>query len=300
MQITLPSGWVLINGVPHRPEQATVSVFDRGFLYGDSVFETMRAYRGVVLDVDLHLERLERSAGTLGIELSADRLTFRKEIAEGVALMGKADLMVRVMHTRGVGPVRVDPTTANRGSRIVMVTPLEAQPPARYELGLAAALLPQFSPSRLGAEEAPKTGNYLYAVLASARLSGLNASEGLLADEEGRIVEGVTSNLFWVADGCLWTPPPHEQVLSGVTQRALLECARALGLRVEYAAPSPSELLAADEVMISSSLREVMAVVSVDGHRIGQGAPGPIYRALLEAYRQRTERYVLAAEKALP
>jgi branched-chain amino acid aminotransferase len=297
MASELPGGWVLMNGVPMRPEQATVSVFDRGFLYGDSVFETMRAYRGVVLDLDAHLERLRISANALAMVLSADAATLKAEVQLGTKLAGPGDWMVRVISTRGLGPIALDPATASGGSRIVMVLPLSVPPPERYERGIVASILPKFGPGRWGVENAPKSGNYLHAVMATRTLRELGADEALFIDSEGNVVEGATSNLFWVARGSLRTPPPHPQILAGIAQRAVLECAQELGFRVELQAPSPSELLGADEVFISSSLREMLAVVAIDGAPIGQGVPGPYYRRLLDRYRQRTERCVSEEEQ---
>jgi branched-chain amino acid aminotransferase len=282
------SGVVLVDGRAVPREHAMVSIFDRGFLYGDSVFETMRAYGGVALDLERHLERLGRSAHALDIQLTVSLEVLAHEVRFALGLVRAADWVVRLTQTRGIGPLLQDPATLAGGSRFVMVMPFEPYPIANYEAGIRATVLPEVRPGRFGLPYEPKHGNYLHAVAARMHLRNTGASEAILLDDEGFVAEGATSNLLWVRGRKLCVPPPDGPVLAGITQAALLELARGLGFMVEHQRMLPGELPECDEVMISSSLREVLPVVQIDEHAVGSGVPGPVYHALRKAYHERT------------
>jgi branched-chain amino acid aminotransferase len=285
-------GVVLIDGQLVPKERAVVSVFDRGFLYGDSVFETMRSYAGVALDLERHLERLERSVRALEIQLTVSLDDLATEIQRALRLVPPRDAVVRVTQTRGVGPLAQDPAVISGGSRIVTVMPFEPYPRQNYEKGIVAAVLSRVKPARLDLPCEAKHGNYLHAVLARRHVRNTAALEVILLDDEGFVAEGATSNVLWVRGQKLCVPPPDGPILAGITQRALLELGQDLGFTIEYQRVLPSELCGFDEVMISSSLREVLPLVAIDARPVGSGEPGPVHRALRSAYQARTDRYV--------
>ncbi len=279
----------VVDGVLSPLAEAKVSVQDRGFLYGDSVFETLRTYRGEPFALDRHLARLERSASLAYIELPLSLAALAGEVRAAVASAGNAESYVRVMITRGRGELGLDPGLAVAPTRVVIVTPLEAPPPAVYERGIAAVT---FAARRSadGTEAAgAKIGNYLVSVLATRRAKAAGAAEALIVDGKGAVVEGATSNVFFVAKGALITPPEDDGILPGITRAVALEVARDLSIPVIYRSPQLGELELFDEVFISSSIRELVAVVRIEGNAVGDGKPGPVYRRLREAFRRHVE-----------
>lgn len=271
------------------PEAAKVSVFDRGFLYGDSVFETLRTYGGRLFAVERHLARLARSAERVFIDLPVSLEQMGRELASAVVGAGNAESYARLMLTRGVGDeLGLDPGQSRHPLRVVIVTPLKALPPEVYERGASAITYRGERVTDHSSAAGAKVGNYLTAVLASRELRAAGAAEALLVDGRGRVVEGATSNVFVVtSDGTLVTPPEDDGVLLGVTREAVLELARSLGMPVVLASLPLSEVLGAAEVFVCSSIRELLPVVSIDGAPVGSGRPGPLTGQLLGAFRQK-------------
>jgi branched-chain amino acid aminotransferase len=282
---------VMIDGRLVPPEQALVSVFDRGFLYGDSVFESLRTYGGVPFALDEHLARLERSAARVLIALPVSTASLQGEILSALASHGSAESYVRLTLTRGTGrALGLDPELASEPLRVVLVSTLSPPPPELYERGVAAITFRAERPSDAPAVADAKIGNYLLAVLAMQAARAQGAGEALLEDANGHILEGSTSNLFAVFAGTLLTPPETAAILPGITRAHTLRIAAELGIPVELRTPRKSELLEADEVFISSSMRELVPVVSIDGQRVGPGLPGPITRELLRRFREAAAR----------
>jgi branched-chain amino acid aminotransferase len=286
--VAVAGALVMIDGEPFPPEAARVSVFDRGFLYGDSVFETLRTYGGQAFALAEHIARLERSARLVGIRVPLTSSELDAEVRRALGLAGFPESYVRIMLTRGQGQrLGLDPALAGAPLRVVIVSSLEPLPAVKYERGIAAIT---YRTQRVadGTEAAgAKLGNYLVAVLASEAARAADAEEALLVDREGSLLEGATSNIFAVREGRLITPPIALGILPGITRAHVLEIARALSLSVEERALSVSELNGLDELFISSSIRELLAVVRVDGRAIGSGRPGPLTERLLAAFRKR-------------
>ena len=279
------SSTVMIDGRIVPPERAVVSVFDRGFLYGDSVFETLRSYQGRVFALDAHLERLARSAERVLIPLPASLNTLKAELLQAVQAHGRPEAYVRVILSRGVGrTLGLDPELAQTPTRVVLVTELTLPPAELYEHGIAAITFRAERPSDAPGVADAKIGNYLLAVLAMRKARAEGAAEALLEDAQGYLLEGSTSNLFAVFRGTLVTPPTSAAILPGITRARVLNLARQ-SLPVEERALHKSELAQADEVFITSSIRELLPVVRVDGRMVGPGVPGPITLDLLARFR---------------
>jgi branched-chain amino acid aminotransferase len=280
----------MIDGVVLPLEDASVSVLDRGFLYGDSVFETIRTYGGVPFALGEHLERLERSAALVFIDLPVSRAVIADEVERAVRAAGNDESYIRVMFTRGKGELGLDPALAEGPLRVIIVTPLAAPPAALYESGIKAHLFRLRRPSDGTAAAGAKLGNYLGSVLAMRAARAVGAKEALVVDGEERVIEGATSNVFFLSGSRLVTPPLDAGILPGITRGVLLELASEGGFEIELAAPLVTELPAFEEMFVSSSIRELLAVVDVDGTPVGNGAVGPGFRRLLAAFRSRVRR----------
>jgi branched-chain amino acid aminotransferase len=279
-------GTAMIDGQLVPPERAVVSVFDRGFLYGDSVFEALRTHGGRLSLLDLHLERLERSAARVFIPLPVPLSTLREEVLGAVRAHGSSESYVRLMLTRGTArALGLDPGLAENPCRVVLVTELKLPPPEVYERGIEAITFRVERPSDELSVANAKIGNYLATVLALRKALELGASEALLENAAGEILEGSTSNVFVVIGGSLLTAPETSAILPGITRARVIEAARAAEIPLGLRAVARAELSRAEEVFVTSSIREVVPVVKIDGQRVGSGAPGPVARELLRRFR---------------
>lgn len=274
---------VSIDGVLTAPEQATVSVYDRGFLYGDGVFETLRTYRSAPFALEEHMDRLAASARSVGIALPVSQRVLEREVVDAVRAAQNPESYARVMLTRGQGPVGLDLGLAMSPLRVILVEPLSPLPGSIYRDGVAVVT----ARTERAADAAPgaKVTNYLASMLALQRAKEAGAHEALLLDAEGFILEGTTSNFFLVIDGELLTAPKG-LILAGITRAHVIALADPLGLRVRYGAIGRSDLASATEAFLTSSLRELVPVTRVDATSIGAATPGPITRRLHRAFRE--------------
>lgn len=282
----MPTGKVSIDGRIVESSEARVSVFDRGFLYGDSVFEVFRTYEDVPFAEREHLERLARSAELLMISLPVSLEALSNEIRETLRAAGPGDWYVRVVITRGSGPLTYDPSTATTPLRAVIVAPLSLPPSHYYERGIAVSLMHASRPTDDARASGAKASNYLANLLAVHEAKQKGAQEALMLGRRGQILEGASSNLFIVKDGKVRTPEPEPGILVGITRATILAAASEEGIEVEETEVRPDDLYGADEAFITSSIREVMPVVSADGRTIGGGIPGPVTGRLRAAYRR--------------
>ncbi|MGE0324617.1 MAG: aminotransferase class IV [Polyangiaceae bacterium] len=286
---------VSIDGNIVAPADAKVSVFDRGFLYGDSVFETIRTYEGKPYALDEHLARLARSAERVAIELPVTVGQLHQQVQDVVTASGNAESYIRLMVTRGSGELGLAPDLAVSPLVVILVTSLHAPPAEAYSEGIAVISHHTRRATDSTLAEGAKVGNYLASVLAMKEAKARGAAEALILDADGHVVEGATSNLFlfWRdAQGTpvLVTPPESSGILPGITRAGVLEVAREQGIQVELRAPTLEDLHTAEEVFISSSIRELLPVVRVDDQPVGQGVPGPLTKRLHEAFREFVRR----------
>jgi len=280
------------------PGQAVVPVLDRGFLYGDSVYEVVRTYGGRVFELGRHLARMERSAERIGLTLPP-RARIETELERTLQAAGNAESYARIVVTRGEGRFGLAPHLAEGLNRlIVIVRPLEPPAAEQYERGLqlAIARIRRNPPQAL--DPALKTGNYLNSALALRESHAAGADDALLLDLKGQVTEASTSNVFFVHAGAVVTPPLALGMLEGVTRGLVIEAARGDGLSVREESHGPDAFAEADEAFVTSTIREVMAVTSLvflevgkqERRSIGGGKPGPITRRLHAAFRRYVER----------
>lgn len=290
---------VFIDGKRVSGADARVSVFDRGFLYGDSVFETIRTYGGKPFALDEHLERLSRSAELVFIPVPWSREQLRAEVLAAVAAFGGGECYIRLMVTRGQAEMGLDPGGAHEPLRVIIVGPLHAPHADLYDKGASAVTFRTLRPSDATVAEGAKIGNYLVAVLAMREARKVQANEALIVDREGRVVEGASSNVFAVIGGELVTPPIESGILAGVTRSRALKAAEQQGLTVRYEVPTVEAVQNADEVFVSSSIRELLPIVTLNGTPIGDGRVGPVTRRVREQFRVVVEQEMLAAYKSI-
>jgi branched-chain amino acid aminotransferase len=276
---------VSIDGALVGPEDAKISVFDRGFLYGDSVFEVYRTYSGRPFRQWEHLERLARSAERVFIELPVDLETLAREVGDALDASGLMDAYVRLIVTRGSGPLVLDPSTAESPTRVIIVAPVTAPDPSLYATGVKVVTVRHARPTDLTAAAGAKASNYLANLLAQREARAKDAHEAIFVAPNGDLLEGATSNLFVVRDGLLATPSLDMGILGGITRAMVIEAAKRAGLVCVEGSIAQEALSDAAEAFITSSIREVMPVVRVDDDTIGTGLPGPITRRLHEEYR---------------
>src|SRR5215831_13088792 len=208
---------VYIDGAVRPPEEAKVSVLDRGFLYGDSVYETIGTMHGRLFAARDHLDRLERSARRIGLRVPP-RAQIETAIAETIAAAGNPETRVRVILTRGVGKLDLDPASCDDSRLVVIAFPLGAPTPAMFDKGVAVAIVSVARNSPRAIDPAVKSGNYLNNVLALGEARRSGAYEAILCAGDGSVAEGASSNVFAIVRGELWTPPPEVGILDGITR----------------------------------------------------------------------------------
>lgn len=273
-----PALWV--NGERQSAGAAHVSGFDRGLLLADGVFETMRVHGGTVFRLDRHLARLAGALDALDIAPVPEA---RDVVLGAVDDAGASDAAVRLTVTRGAGGGVAPPARPSRPTVVVAVQPLPDFPPRLYAEGLTAHVASGRRNER-AMTAGLKTLAYTDAVMAMIEARRAGADEALFLDTDGHCSEATASNLFAVVGGALLTPPLTCGALPGVTRAGVLELADSFGIAVAERAFGLDELLAADEALLTSSLRELAPLVRVEGQPIGPGVPGPVTRALADAF----------------
>jgi branched-chain amino acid aminotransferase len=275
--------WLSDVGAPVDPEHARISVFDRGFLYGDSVYETLRTAGGHPLELRRHLVRLRRSADGIGMTLGHDDDAIERAIVQTHGASGNPESYVRVVVTRGQGPILLDPRTSTTPTLVVIVQALVVPSDEAYERGLHAVIVGGTKTGGGLLDPAVKSGNYLGSILALGEAIARGGEDAILSTAEGRIAEGATSNVFAVVGGRLVTPAQGEGLLAGITREVVIELAREIGLPVAEVALDRAALVAADEVFLTSSVRGIMPVTLLDGETVGSGM-GPVTRRVRARY----------------
>ena len=279
---------ISINGVVYSEDEARVSVFDRGFLYGDSAFEVLRTYDGEPFKEFPHLERLARSCDRLLIQMPVPLDQLAAEIRETLQVAGNPESYIRVIITRGVGPLGYDPTTAREPTRVVICAPFAPQPAELYADGVPVYCLRASRPVDDRRTAGTKASNYLTSLLAVHESRQKGGYEAVLLGPSGEILEGATSNIFVANAGRFRTPPLSSGILAGITRATVMEVAALEQIDVREETIFPEDLYRADEVFLTSTLREMIPIVRVDGVPVSEGKPGPLTKRLYDAF----ERYV--------
>ena len=281
---------VSIDGRVGSPEEVTLKITDNGFVFGDSAYETLRTYGGRPFELDRHLLRLRRTIGLLGFGLSTSDDEMKARIDACLSFASNAESYLRVIVTRGVGDMSYRFERIPAPTIAMYVKPLEPRNDALYEKG-ASAIIASIRRNPIEAlNPAMKSSNLLNNALATREAYAKGAFEAILLNTRGEVAEAAGSNVFSVTNGLLLTPPLSCGLLAGITREITLEIAAASGVPGEERVLYPGDLKAADELFITSSLKELAPVVTLDGAAVGDGKPGPVTKALLAAYRGRIGR----------
>jgi branched-chain amino acid aminotransferase len=280
---------IYIDGAFVPKEQAKISVFDHGFLYGDGVFEGIRAYNGRVFRLQEHLDRLYDSAKTIDLAVPITKAEMTKAIIETLKKNNLKDGYIRPLVTRGVGDLGLDPRKCPKASVIIIAVEWGAMYGDLYEKGLKAISV---SVRRNPADALPpnvKSLNYLNNILGKIEANYKGGDEAIFFDTNGYISEGSGDNIFIVKNGVIFTPPTLNN-LRGITRMVVLELAKSHGITLIEQNLGYYDMYSADEVFVSGTAAEVAPIVLIDGRSIGSGRPGPVTRQLMGAFKTVTER----------
>ncbi len=280
-----------INGKIVPESEAYVPAMDRGFLFGDGVYEVIRTRGGKLFHPELHYARLTQSAQRLRIPFPWSLEELEKNIEATREAAGTGEHYVRIILTRGTGLApNIDPAHAPSAPNIVLlVRPLELPSREQYEKGFSAWLVNTLRNHRQALDPAIKSGNYLNNIIALMEAKDHGADVALLLNSDGFLTEAPTSNVWIVKDGRTLTPPPEAGILLGITRGLLLDMARREDLPVYEEAISRETLLEADEIFLTSTLKDILAITALNGNPVGDGKPGPVTKDLARRFHQFVE-----------
>jgi branched-chain amino acid aminotransferase len=281
---------VYIDGEFVPMDEARISVFDHGLLYGDGVFEGIRAYNGRIFRLTEHLERLYASARGIGLDIPLSLAEMESTVVRTVAANELRDAYIRLVVTRGVGDLGLDPRKCPRPTVIIIASTIQLYPPEVYERGLRVVTCKTLRTPAASLDPSVKSLNYLNNIVAKAEVTAAGADEGIMLNQEGYVAECTGDNLFLVRNGVIVTPPPEAGMLIGVTRNAVIEVAREAGYVVIEELFTVEEVVAADECFLTGTAAEIAPVASVDGQPIGTGEPGPVTNELHQAFQGLTAR----------
>ncbi len=295
-----------VNGRILSQQDATISVFDHGFLYGEGVYEVVRTYGDDLFLADRHFKRLRNSASMITLDIGKTDEALEGIIRETMAAYrsgpGRSipdeDLYARLLVTRGIGEMTYDPSKSRHPSLVVIVKPLGQPAPAVYEQGVAVALVSVVRNHPRSVDPRIKSNNLLNNVLAMQEaLRRGPFFEAILRNYRGELAECSQSNLFLVKDGSVSTPVLDAGLLAGITREFVEEVAAGVGIPAADAVLHDDDLFGADEAFLTSTSKEIVPIVRVDGRAIGTARPGPVTRRLLDAYRVKAREVAQAARR---
>jgi len=280
---------IFIDGHYYSQEDAKISVFDHGLLYGDGVFEGIRFYNGRVFALDRHLDRLYKSARVLMLTIPMEPDTLKAKVIETIRANGLRDGYVRLIVTRGVGNLGLSPDHCKTPSIIIIASTISLYPASMYEAGLSVITASTRRNSSAALPPAVKSLNYLNNILAKIEAAQAGAVEALMLNDAGYIAECTGDNLFVVRNGRLATPPVSAGSLWGITREVVIRLAQESGYPVDEPELTRYDVFTADECFLTGTAAEVIPVVKLDSRPIGDGRPGPVTKALMARFHAFTQ-----------
>lgn len=270
-------------------EEATVSVFDHGLLYGDGVFEGIRVYGGKVFLEQEHIDRLYESARAIRLDVPLTPAEMTQAVRDTVAANGIENGYVRLVITRGAGTLGIDPQRTSNPQVIIIADTISLYPQELYDNGLALVTASTIRNHSGALSPRIKSLNYLNNIMAKLEGKDAGTMEALMLNHNGEVAECTGDNIFIVKNGVLKTPPPEAGILEGITRNAVMKLAVEAGVEVRESTMVRHDIYTADECFLTGTAAEVIAVVSLDGRTIGDGRPGPVTQDLLVRFRQLTQ-----------
>ena len=277
-----------VNGAINDAEHATVSALDRGFLFGEGVYETLRTYNRQPFLLDRHLDRLRASAGHLSLTVPLDDTEYADQIDETLTAISnkETELYIRLLVTRGAGDLTYAPDSCPTPTTVIIVRPYAGAPTDLDEKGITVVRSSIVRNHPAALNPIIKSNNLLNNALAMQEALKAGADEALMCNYRGEVAECAQSNIFIVRDGVALTPRLDTGLLEGVTRNFVFEVGKAAGIPVREGVIQPDDLVGADEVFITGTTREILAVTTLDATPIRDGRPGPITTTLLHKFRE--------------
>ena len=281
---------IFIDGKYYSERDAKISVFDHGLLYGDGIFEGIRAYNGRVFKLKEHIDRLFYSAKAILLDIPMSPEEISRATVETCRANKIRDGYIRLLVTRGVGTLGLNPKSCARPSVIIIAGKIQLYPQEYYERGLDIVTVPTTRNLHSALNPAIKSLNYLNNILAKIEANNAGVEEAVMLNAEGFVAECTGDNLFIFKNGELLTPPLSAGALYGITRQTVIELAHQAGIKVSEPNLTRYDLFNADECFLTGTGAEIMPVIKIDGRVIGKGKPGTLTRKLEEDYHALTKR----------
>lgn len=279
---------IYIDGEFYEKENAKISVFDHGLLYGDGVFEGIRFYNGRVFRLEEHIDRLYDSAHAICLKVGLDKQTLTEALLQTIRLNELRDGYVRLVVTRGCGDLGLNPALCPRATVFIIASKITLYSEEKYEKGLEVVTCATRRIPHGALSPMVKSLNYLNNVMAKIEAQHAGAGEGLMLNEQGFVSECTGDNIFTVKKGIIYTPPISSGALSGVTRNVVFEMAAELGITILEPNMTRYDIFTADECFLTGTAAEIIPAVKLDTRAIGSGTPGPLTRKLIARFRELT------------
>jgi branched-chain amino acid aminotransferase len=275
---------VYIDGQYYPKSQAKISVYDHGLLYGDGVFEGIRAYNGVVFKLKEHIDRLYRSAHAIMLNIPLTKEEMINAVLETLRKNNLRDAYIRLVVTRGFGDLGIDPRKCQKPTIIIITDSIKIHSSEAKEKGIRAMIVWVRRDSVDATSHEVKSLNYMNSILAKIEANIAGYDEAICLDKNGYVSEGAAENLFIVREGKIITPPTSTGALVGITRKVILKLAQKIGYPTIEANITPTDLLTADEAFFTGTAAEIVPIVEVNKRIIGEGKPGPVTRHLMSEF----------------
>lgn len=275
---------IYLDGEFVEKEDAKISVFDHGLLYGDGIFEGIRIYQNCVYRLDEHLERLEYSAKAIVLDMPWSREELSDLVCESCRVNGLSDGYIRLIVTRGPGSLGLSPSSCPKPSLIIIADKIALYPKECYTDGLKIVTVPTRRTNSAALNPGVKSLNYLNNVMAKVEAAQAGALEAIMLNDQGNVAECTGDNLFIVHKGVIFTPHASNGALRGITRQAVMDIATSAGYEVKEVNLTRYEIWNADECFLTGTAAELIPVVGLDSRKIGTGGPGPVTKELHSAF----------------
>ena len=281
---------VYIDGKFYPKSEAKISVYDHGLLYGDGVFEGIRAYNGIVFKLKEHIDRLYKSAHPIFLKIPLTKAELTEAVLKTLKKNNLTNAYIRLVVTRGVGDLGLDPRKCPKATIIIITEPLlQLHSAEKVENGINTIITWVKRNPVDAATHEMKSLNYLNSILGKIEANNVGADEAICLDKTGYVCEGVGENIFIVRDGKLYTPPISSGALDGITRALIIRLAKKLGIEVTERNITPNELFTADEVFFTGTAAEVAPIREVNKRVIGTGKPGPVTNRIMREFEKATK-----------